>query len=147
MLWLTGVVLMSTPVVISAQPFAEQTTPEVITATRLKQSLFDAPASVSVIDRAMIKASGARELPDILRLVPGMVVGRESGSEAYVLYHGTNAGGARRMQVQINGRSVYEAALARVDYIGLPFDVAEIERIEVVRGPSSAAHGANSFLQ
>lgn len=145
-LLLTGVALMSTPVVICAQPFTEQSTPEVITATRLKQSLFDSPASVTVIDRAMIKASGARELPDILRLVPGMVVGRESGSEAYVLYHGTNAGGARRMQVQINGRSVYEAALARVDYIGLPFDVAEIERIEVVRGPSSAAHGANSFF-
>ncbi|MDP1540664.1 MAG: TonB-dependent receptor [Moraxellaceae bacterium] len=142
----TGVALSATPVVVSAQPFADQATPEVITATRLKQSLFDTPASVTVISREMIKSSGARELPDILRLVPGMVVGRESGSEAYVLYHGTNAGGARRMQVQINGRSVYEAALARVDYIGLPFDVAEIERIEVVRGPNSAAHGANSFF-
>ncbi len=129
-----------------AAPFTDHSTPEVITATRLQQSLFDTPASVTVLDRALIQASGARELPDLLRLVPGMVVGRESGSEAYVLYQGTNAGGARRMQVQINGRSVYEASLARVDYIGLPFDVAEIERIEVVRGPNSAAHGANSFF-
>ena len=120
--------------------------PLVISATRLSQSILDTPASITVIDRAMIRALGARELPDILRLVPGMVVGRESGSEAFVGYHGTSADGARRMQVLVDGRSIYEAALARVDWIGLPLDVEDIERIEVVRGPNSATYGANSFL-
>lgn len=120
--------------------------PVVIAATRLQQSLFDTPASVTVIDRALIRASGARELPDIMRLVPGMVVGRESASEAYVSYHGTAGFGSRRMQVQVDGRSIYQAGLALVDWIGLPLDVEDIERIEVVRGPDSAAYGANSFL-
>ena len=120
--------------------------PTVISATRLQQSILDTPASITVIDRAMIRALGARELPDILRLVPGMVVGRESGSEAFVGYHGTSADGARRMQVLVDGRSIYEAALARVDWIGLPLDVEDIERIEVVRGPNSATYGANSFF-
>lgn len=120
--------------------------PVVIAATRLQQSLLDAPASVTVIDRALIRASGARELPDILRLVPGMVVGRESAGEAYVSYHGTASFGGRRMQVQVDGRSIYQAGLALVDWIGLPLDVEDIERIEVVRGPDSAAYGANSFL-
>ena len=120
--------------------------PQVISATRLQQSILDTPASITVIDRAMIRAIGARELPDILRLVPGMVVGRESGSEAFVGYHGTSADGARRMQVLVDGRSIYEAALARVDWIGLPLDIEDIERIEVVRGPNSATYGANSFF-
>ena len=120
--------------------------PTVISATRLSQSILDTPASMTVIDRAMIRALGARELPDILRLVPGMVVGRESGSEAFVGYHGTSADGARRMQVLVDGRSIYEAALARIDWIGLPLDVEDIERIEVVRGPNSATYGANSFF-
>ncbi|WP_068858251.1 TonB-dependent receptor plug domain-containing protein [Perlucidibaca aquatica] len=120
--------------------------PTVISAARLTQSVLDTPASITVIDRAMIRALGTRELPDILRLVPGMVVGRESGSEAFVGYHGTSADGARRMQVLVDGRSIYEAALARVDWIGLPLDVEDIERIEVVRGPNSATYGANSFF-
>ncbi len=120
--------------------------PVVIAATRLQQSLFDTPASVTVIDRALIRASGARELPDILRLVPGMVVGRESASEAYVSYHGTAGFGSRRMQVQVDGRSIYQAGLSLVDWIGLPLDVEDIERVEVVRGPNSATFGANSFL-
>ena len=120
--------------------------PTVISATRLQQSILDTPASITVIDRAMIRALGARELPDILRLVPGMVAGRESGSESFVGYHGTSADGARRMQVLVDGRSIYEAALARVDWIGLPLDVEDIERIEVVRGPNSATYGANSFF-
>ncbi|MFX5142163.1 TonB-dependent receptor plug domain-containing protein, partial [Acinetobacter baumannii] len=81
-------------------------------ATRLQQSLLDTPATVTVIDRGLIRASGARELPDILRLVPGMVVGRESGAEAFVGYNGTSAGGGRRMQVQVDGRSIYETGLA-----------------------------------
>ncbi|MFX6645105.1 Plug domain-containing protein, partial [Acinetobacter baumannii] len=75
-----------------------------------------------------------------------MVVGRESGAEAFVGYHGTSAGGGRRMQVQVDGRSIYETGLARVDWIGLALDVEDIERIEVVRGPNSAAYGANSFF-
>lgn len=120
--------------------------PVVISATRLQQSLLDTPATVTVIDRGLIRASGARELPDILRLVPGMVVGRESGAEAFVGYHGTSAGGGRRMQVQVDGRSIYETGLARVDWVGLALDVEDIERIEVVRGPNSAAYGANSFF-
>ncbi|MGB4342202.1 MAG: TonB-dependent receptor plug domain-containing protein, partial [Moraxellaceae bacterium] len=62
--------------------------PMVLSATRLKQSLFDAPASVTVIDRQMIEQSGVREIPELLRLVPGMVVGYESSSEAFVSYHG-----------------------------------------------------------
>jgi len=120
--------------------------PTVISATRLQQSVLDTPVAITVIDRAMIRALGVREIPDILRLVPGMVVGRDSGSETFVGYHGTSADGARRMQVLVDGRSIYQAALALVDWIGLPLDVEDIERIEIVRGPNSATYGANSFF-
>ncbi len=140
--------LLAVPATAGADSLGFETpeVPVVIAATRLQQSLFDTPASVTVIDRALIRASGVRELPDILRLVPGMVVGRESASEAYVSYHGMSNFGGRRMQVQVDGRSIYQASLALVDWIGLPLDVEDIERIEVVRGPNSATYGANSFL-
>lgn len=120
--------------------------PTVLTATRLQQSLLDVPAAVTVIDRAMIEQTGVREIPELLRLVPGMVVAYESGSEAFVSFHGTSADLARRMQVLIDGRSIYQPLLAAVDWIGLPLELADIERIEVIRGPNSATWGANSFF-
>lgn len=120
--------------------------PMVLSATRLNQSLFDAPAAVTVIDRQMIEQSGVREIPELLRMVPGMVVGYESSSEAFVSYHGTSADLARRMQVLIDGRSIYQPLLASVDWIGLPLDLADIERIEVIRGPNAASFGVNSFF-
>ena len=52
-------------------------TPTVLSATRLSQSLFETPAAVTVIDRQMIEQTGVREIPALLRLVPGMVVGYE----------------------------------------------------------------------
>lgn len=139
------------PLVMAADetglPFADaDELPMVLSATRLKQSLFDAPAAVTVIDRQMIEQSGVREIPELLRLVPGMVVGYESSSEAFVSYHGTSADLARRMQVLVDGRSIYQPLLASVDWIGLPIALADIERIEVIRGPNAASYGVNSFL-
>ncbi|MDI1300771.1 MAG: TonB-dependent receptor [bacterium] len=124
----------------------DENLPSILSATRLQQSLFEVPAAVTVIDRQMIEQSGMREIPELLRLVPGMVVGYESGSEAFVSFHGTSADLARRMQVLIDGRSIYQPLLASVDWVGLPVELADIERIEVIRGPNSAAYGANSFF-
>lgn len=120
--------------------------PMVLSATRLQQSFFDAPAAVTIIDRQMIEQSGVREIPELLRMVPGMVVGYESGSEAFVSHHGTSADLARRMQVLVDGRSIYQPLLAAVDWIGLPLDLGDVERIEVIRGPNAASYGVNSFF-
>ncbi|MGV8475646.1 TonB-dependent receptor, partial [Pseudomonas aeruginosa] len=49
--------------------------PEVLTATRLKQSPAEVPGSISVLDRELIVATRPPEIPKLMRLVPGMVVG------------------------------------------------------------------------
>ena len=119
--------------------------PVVLSASRLSQPLSDAPSAMTVIDREMIVASGFRKIPDLFKLVPGMYVSYYKGSQAIVSYHGTSDQYARRMQVLIDGRSVYLAPFSDVDWESLPVDLDDIERIEVVRGPSAAAHGANSL--
>ena len=67
--------------------------PMVLSATRLQQSFFDVPAAVTIIDRQMIEQSGVREIPELLRMVPGMVVGYDSSSShvvsCCVSYHTT----------------------------------------------------------
>jgi iron complex outermembrane receptor protein len=120
--------------------------PVVLSGSRLAQRLEASPVAITVLDRATIEASGARELQEVLRLVPGMVVGHHDGGIAFVSYHAFGDRFARRMQVLIDGRSVYTPALGGVDWSALPLALEDIERIEVIRGPNAAAYGANAFL-
>ena len=119
--------------------------PVVLTASRLSQPLSEAPSAMTVIDRAMIKASGFRTVPDLMRVVPGMYVGFVDANHPVVSLHGANDEYAHRMQILIDGRSVYLPPFGGVNWADLPLLTEDIERIEIVRGPSSASHGSNSF--
>lgn len=121
-----------------------QELPVVLSASRLSQPLSEAPNAMTVIDRKMIVASGFRTIPDLFKLVPGMYVSYYKGSQAIVSYHGSTDQYARRMQVLIDGRSVYLSPINTVDWSNLPITVDDIERIEVIRGPAAASYGANS---
>lgn len=136
-----------TPSLVAAEDLfdQEQAIPEILSATRLKQSPAAVPGSVSVIDRALIDASGARDIPELMRLVPGMMVGYVKGNQITVNYHGGQVDSARRMQVLIDGRSVYRPGLATVDWTDLPLAIEDIERIEVFRGPNTVSYGANAL--
>lgn len=130
---------------LSARDYYEDF-PVVLTASRLKQSITRAPAAVSVIDRAMIRASGARRIEEVLRLVPGFYLAHPRGNLPVVAYHGLSDAFSRRMQVLVDGVSIYSPMWGGVDWTELPLSLQDIERIEVVRGANSASYGANAFL-
>lgn len=133
------------PALLNEEDFVS-TMPVVLSASRLSQPQDEAPAAITVIDRQMIDASGARNLPDLFRLVPGMVVGQINGYKQVVSYHGLADAASLRMQVLIDGRSVYLPSFGGVAWSDLPLVMDDIERIEVIRGPNAATYGANSFL-
>ena len=124
--------------------------PVVLSANRLEQPVSDAAVSISVIDRDTIEMSGARNIPEILRLVPGIQVGY-SGNEfgdkpRYVVtYHGHSDQYSKQMQVLIDGRSIYQPFFGGINWLAIPININDIERIEVSRGPNLASYGANSF--
>ncbi len=124
--------------------------PKVLTVSRLSQPLSDAPSAVTIIDRETIRASGIIDLPDIFRLVPGFYVGSNAGIfqtvNPVVSYHGMTDAYSRRMQVLIDGRTVYEPLYGGVQWSDLPLALNDIDRIEVTRGPNAASYGANAFL-
>ena len=120
--------------------------PTVVTAGRLEQPRSRAPASVTVIDREAIAASGATELPDLLRLVAGVQVGHVSGAKATVTQQGLADEFSRKMQVLVDGRVVYTPATSGVAWYDLPIALENIERIEVTRGPNGASYGVNAFV-
>jgi iron complex outermembrane receptor protein len=127
-----------------AQYFGEF--PVVLSASRLVQPVDEAPAAVTVIDRETIRASGARQLAEIFRLVPGFVVTYRNGHAPAVAYHGLADTYARRLQVMVDGVSVYSPLFGGVDWNLLPIAIEDIERIEIVRGPNGASFGANAFV-
>lgn len=120
--------------------------PVVLSATRLAQPQYESPVAMTVIDRAMIDASGAVDIPELLRMVPGFQIAHASGHTISATYHGLADQHARRMQVRIDGRPVYSPSIGGVRWTDLPIDIEDIERIEVVRGPNSTALGSNSYL-
>lgn len=87
----------------------------VITPTRLKQPLQDVPASVTVITAETLRRYAITNVPDALRMVPGMAVTRNTGNGYTINYYGTNASSARRMNVLIDGVSVYQPGLSEID--------------------------------
>lgn len=120
--------------------------PVVITPARLRQSLADVPASVTVLTAETLRRYGIRSVVDAMRLVPGMEVTQASGNDARVNYHGSNILVPRRMNVLIDGVSAYRPGVAQVDWALLPVAMEDIERIEVTRGPDSVAYGPNSMM-
>lgn len=120
--------------------------PQILSSTRLAQPLSDAPNAITIIDREMIKASGAVEIADLLRLVPGTQVAHKSGNEFVVTIHGLSDQWPRRLQVLVDGRSAHLPLPAAIDWVNLGIAIEDIERIEVVRGSNSPIYGSNALL-
>ncbi len=121
--------------------------PEVLTVTRLAQPLSETPGAVTIIDRETIRRSGARELVDVLRLVPGYMVGGWSGANPAAAYHVPLDDYGTRNLVMVDGRSVYSSFLMGDTHRGMMMvPLEDIERIEVLRGSNSAAYGANAMF-
>lgn len=121
--------------------------PEVLTVTRLAQPLSETPGAVTIIDRETIRRSGAREVADLLRLVPGYNVYGWNGANPVANYHSALDDYGLRNQVLIDGRSVYSSFYLGDTHRGMMgVALEDIERVEVLRGSNSAAYGANAFL-
>lgn len=122
--------------------------PVVASVSRLQQPLAEAPGSMTVIDRELIRQSGARSVSELMRLVPGFLVTPANQASPRVAYHGlSDEGYSPRVQVLIDGVSQYSPLFhGGVNWNLLPVALEDIERIEVLRGSNSTAYGANAFM-
>ena len=132
--------------VVAAAPVVAQTLPRtdvvVVTAARVPEARADVVVAVDVIGRDEIDASGSQDVVEMLRRVPGVdiVRGGGIGQQASVFIRGTNPNHAL---VLIDGVRV--AALGTGGYAWEHLPLAQIERIEIVRGPRAALWGADAL--
>ncbi len=133
----------------SERDYLDAQVPVVLSVSRLPQRLDEIPGAVTIIDRQMIHASGARDVADLLRLVPGFAVSDsfEEGAAAGSYHRQIRDVFPNQMQLMVDGRSVYALYLAGSIGPGLQtVALDDIERIEIYRGSNSAAYGARAFL-
>jgi len=116
------------------------------TGTRLQQPVMQVPASVTVIDQQMIAASGATQIPQLLRLVPGFLNYSVSGNQFGVSSRALSPDFPGHLEVMVDGRSVYQPALSTVIWTSLGIAIEDIDYIEVIRGSNTSTYGSNAFL-
>ena len=117
---------------------------QVTSVGRKAQQVANAPASVYVITQEEIRRSGATTIPDILRIVPGLVVARINGNNWGISSRGGTRQFANKMQVMIDGRPVYNRLFSGVYWDSQDLLIEDIDRIEVVRGTGSVVWGSNA---
>lgn len=123
----------------------EQLGDVVITSvSRQEERLGNAAAAIYIISASDIARSGARSLPEALRLAPNLQVARNDARNYAITARGFNGVFANKLLVLIDGRSIYSPLTSNVYWDAPDVVMADIERIEVISGPGATIHGANA---
>ncbi len=117
---------------------------EVTSASRHSQKLSEVPSAIFVISQDDIRRSGATSIPEALRMAPGVEVTRIGTDKWAINIRGFNGRFADKLQVLMDGRSVYNPLFAGVQWEQQDTLMEDIDRIEVIRGPNAAVWGANA---
>src|SRR6056297_895610 len=126
---------------------------EVSSASKKGESVFESPLSTTVITKEEIKLTGATTYEELFRLVPGMIVREESNGNFDIHIRGNDnlppgnfSHFSENMMtlVMVDGRIVYNYINGGTIWESLPVAMSDIERIEIIRGASSALYGPNA---
>ena len=117
---------------------------QVTSVSKKEQRLSKTPAAVYVIGQEDIRRSGATNIPDLLRMVPGVDVARIDANRWAISIRGFNMVFANKVLVLIDGRSVYLNVGSNVFWDDHDVPLEDIDHIEVIRGPGGTVWGANA---
>jgi|GEM_PF-422849 len=133
--------------------FIDTTTVKVKLASGKEELLLDSPLSTTVITYDEIKKSGATSIQEALRLVPGMIVREQTAGNYDIHIRGFDSIPPNSMLpfsansitlLMIDNRVIYNYLNGGIFWEALPIDINDVDRIEIVRGPSSAMYGPNA---
>lgn len=114
---------------------------EVVSVSGSKDNWFTTPAALTVITARDLERGGFQVLPEALRMVPGLNVGRLNASQWAVGVRGFNSLFANKLQVSVDGRSAYNLLFGGVIWNEVDMILPDVEQIEVVPRPRRNAVG------
>lgn len=148
--------LFVAPAVFAAPPARNEQTPlksltleqlgnlEVTTVSKEPEAVWKTPAAIYVITQEDIQRSGAENIPEALRLAPGVEVARITSGEYAIGIRGFNSRLSRSVLVLIDGRTAYTTFTAGTYWETQDTMLKDVDRIEVIRGPGGTIWGPNA---
>lgn len=118
--------------------------PEVVTATRSSEYVFDAPATVYVITDEQIATRGYVHLQDILEDIPEVEIQRNSNEEFRDFISMRGISGNEKFMILLDGVQI-SVPTGEPTYVGRNYSVLSAKRVEVILGPASALYGVDAF--
>jgi len=117
---------------------------EITSVSKHPEKLLLAASAIQVITQYDIKNSGAKTLPEALRLAPNLQVAKVNSSQWAISARGFNNVLANKLLVLVDGRTVYTPLYAGVFWDIQNLLLEDIDRIEVISGPGGTLWGANA---
>ena len=129
---------------LKRRPLEELMDIDISLVARRPQRWFDAPAAVYVISDEDIRRSGARSIPEALRLAPNLNVAQIDSRQWAISSRGFNSASSDKLLVLIDGRIVYTTLYSGVFWDVQDVLLADVDRIEVISGPGGTLWGTNA---
>lgn len=114
-------------------------------ASKRAQRILDSPQAIEVLTGDEIRQMGIYRLQDALKLMTSVdVVEADNGYSVLGMRGIMQEGQPRTVQVLVDGVPLYSPIGAGIDIANIPVPIDMVEKVEVVRGPSSTLYGANA---
>ena len=135
---------ISTPRDLTQYSLEDLMNVQVTSVSKREQKLSKTGAAIYVINQEDIRQSGATNIPDLLRMVPGLHVAQINAHTWAISVRGFTDKYGDKVLVMIDGRSVYSPLSSGVNWDQQDVPLEDIDRIEVIRGPGGTVWGANA---
>lgn len=117
---------------------------DVTSVSKRTEKASQTAAALYVISQEDIRRSGYQNIPDLLRMVPGLQVAQSGSGNWAVTSRGFNSEFSNKLLVMIDGRTVYSPVFSGVTWDVQNVMLEDVDRIEVIRGPGATLWGANA---
>ncbi len=126
-------------------PSAIQLQETIVTSTKRKEKITEAPASMEIISTRDIRREATSNIGSYLKGLKGVDY-TASGVDNYsISVRGFNSSTSTRLLTLVDGRVASIPALKVINYSAIPQSTEDVENIEVVLGPATALYGANAY--
>lgn len=148
-----GVLLSTSSVALAKKadffdlPLEELLNVEVSIASTSPEAIITAPATISFFTRDRLARLGITKLHQLYRFIPGFYSAFNSteDNQSYISVRGQSQKYGSTVLFLYNGQRINDDYSGGLTYFIRQFDLSNVERIEVIRGPGSATYGANAF--
>ncbi len=117
---------------------------KVTSLSKREEKYMSTAGAVFVISNDDIRRSGARSIPEALRLAPGLQVSQTNMNQYQIGIRGQTDFFTDLLLVMVDNRPIYTTTFSGVWWVAQNYPLEDIERIEVVRGPGGAIWGSNA---